>query len=176
MQIDESKLADLVERAVERGAAQALAKHEADTAKQGGLRTYQHAADWVRMVNSITWSIASFYLLSAVIAMNVALTRPAGSFERHAISATWIALLVLWAVVDFVYLSTARHARGAIDGIEKDAAFGSNFYTDQRRTRLFKGKALDILLGLTGLLLITLWIQIGWVWSDPPIAKIQMIQ
>lgn len=169
---------ELVSAVVE-AAARGAAGGAVDNEKQSNLeRTYQHAADWLRMANSITWNVASVYLVSSVFAMNTALTRPAGSTERHTIGIIWLVLLVIWFLVDLIYLQSASHARAKIAEVENDGAFkGAKFYLNQKEQWWFWGPGvLNILLVFSALALAALWIAVTFVWPDLPPAEMRMIQ
>ena len=125
--MDQAEL-EAVKRAVTEGIEQARVKFVSDADIEAHARTYQHATEWVRMCNSITWTVASVYLVSAVLAMNTAVSRPAGSHERTVIGVILILLLVVWLLVDFVYLRSAAHARNEIEKLEtKDTFRGVHF-------------------------------------------------
>jgi len=121
---------------------------------------YQHAGDWVRLANSLTWTIASVYLVSAVLAMNGALQRAEEDYMRIVIAAVWIALLVMWLIIDNIYLGSARHARRIIERIEEDWPPPLQFYTSQKRDGIGGSGILTGLLYASAATLAAAWLVI----------------
>src|SRR5258708_15723272 len=51
-----------------------LLKEQNDALADEAIKaSYQQAADWVKMVNSVTWTLSSIYLVAAIIALNGAM-------------------------------------------------------------------------------------------------------
>jgi hypothetical protein len=73
---------------------------------------YQQAADWVKLANSITWTMSSIYLVGSLLALN-------GALAQHLIATPWrprigiavVTLSVIWLVFDLIYFISARSAR-----------------------------------------------------------------
>jgi hypothetical protein len=73
---------------------------------------YQQAADWVKLANSVTWTMSSIYLVGSLLALN-------GALAQHLIATPWrprigiavVILSVIWLVFDVVYFVSARSAR-----------------------------------------------------------------
>jgi hypothetical protein len=91
---------------------------------------YQHAGDWLRMVNMITWTLASIYLVGAVIALNGAL-QSHDSRWRLTVGLSVFLLSLIWGGVDYIYEYSAKCARVKLENIEAGWGKDSQFYTDQ---------------------------------------------
>jgi hypothetical protein len=91
---------------------------------------YHQAADWVRTVNTVTWSLGSIYLVAAILALNGAVQ------QTNQVWRTWIglgiiALVGIWLVIDGAYLRSARSAREYLKNIERQWPNHEGFYSNQ---------------------------------------------
>jgi hypothetical protein len=87
---------------------------------------HQQASDWVRMVNSITWTLSSIYLVGAIIALNGA-SQSKDPVWRVVVGWAVAGLGVVWLLVDWVYARSSAVARSKLVALEaswdEDAAF-----------------------------------------------------
>ncbi len=94
---------------------------------------YQQAADWVRMVNSVTWTLGSIFLLGALITLNGAMQVKDGEAWRTVVGCGVIVLALFWAVIDCIYARSSRRARDAVEKIERKWGDERQFFTKQRK-------------------------------------------
>jgi len=86
----------------------------ADAAKM----VYAEAGNWVRMVNTITWTLGSIFLVGAIIATNV-LTAQTSPWRGTV--ALWIIFLCLiWLLIDILYWVSIWTPRSILESVEKD--------------------------------------------------------
>jgi hypothetical protein len=93
---------------------------------------YQQAADWVKLANNVTWTMTSIYLIGALLALN-------GSLNQQVINTPWrpwvglavVLLSIVWLIVDFVYLLSARSARNVLAATEALWKEHSRFFYGQ---------------------------------------------
>jgi hypothetical protein len=121
---------------------------------------YQHAGDWVRLANTITWTLASVYLVAAVFAMNAAVQRAEDDPVRLVLAILWIALLSIWLAIDNMYLSSAQQARHVLERIEAEWPQPYQFYTQQKRAGLAGSRRLTGLLYLSATVIVLAWVTI----------------
>lgn len=121
---------------------------------------YQNAGDWIRLANSVTWTLASVYLVAAVLAMNAAMQRAVDDPIRLVLAFVWVALLSIWIAIDRLYLKSARQARTVVERIEESWPEPYRFYTLQRTERLGGSKTLTYLLYTSGLVIVLAWAAI----------------
>jgi hypothetical protein len=114
---------------------------------------YQHAGEWVRMVNTITWTLTSIFLVGAVIALNGAMQKnPEDDVWTHKIGWCVVGLSAIWLAVDIVYEWTAIRARTILQNLEGDENWqGPKLYTDQ----------------VTGVLYYVSWLMVFLIWATP---------
>ncbi len=86
---------------------------------QAEIVTYQQAADWLKMVNTVTWTMGSIYLAAAFVALNGALSESlVDTVWRHVIGVAVCALSLIWFHVDNIYSSSAQKARAKLKALE----------------------------------------------------------
>ena len=92
---------------------------------------YQQAGDWLRMVNTITWSLTSIFLVGAILALNSAVQK--NDIEwTHAVGWNVFYLSCIWGFVDFINECSAIGARRRLTTIENTFPVGvEKFYTKQ---------------------------------------------
>ena len=81
---------------------------------------YQQASDWLRMVNTITWTLSSIFLVGAIIALNGASQNSALPEWRLAAYLLVLILCLIWWRVDWVYTQSAIEARNKLVAIEQN--------------------------------------------------------
>ena len=89
-----------------------------DAGEQTTRLSYQQGADWVRMCNSISWSLGSIYVVAAIIALNGAMQQGVKPEWRTVIGWVVVFLALAWALIDGAYLWSARTARNYLRSIE----------------------------------------------------------
>jgi hypothetical protein len=137
---------------------------------------YQQAADWVRMVNTITWTLFSIYLVSAVIALNGASQPGVDVAWRRTIAISVLVLCIVWGVVDWVYDVTLQAARKQLEKMEEGWDEENQFFTGQRKNpsiRIVEGRLIIVLIYapmvLIGLVAIFIALRgiVFWDWPLP---------
>jgi hypothetical protein len=95
---------------------------------------YQQAGDWVRMVNTITWTLGSIYLAGSFIVLNAALgPQLIDKNWRPLIGLAVVCLCVIWLVVDSVYLWSVSAARRKLVAIEEN--WPTKFFKEQENSK-----------------------------------------
>ena len=92
---------------------------------------YQQAAAWVQMANTLTWTLASAYVLASAVTFGAAINA-GGNVLGLGLSIFWISLLAIWLDIDQLYLEAAKHAREVLEKLEQDFPPEERFYTSQR--------------------------------------------
>jgi hypothetical protein len=102
--------------------------------------TYQQAADWLKMVNAITWSLGSVFLVAGIIALNGAMQMN-DSHWRGVVGVGVVTLSLIWIIVDLVYDRSAVAARKQLVRIEDQwgANLDDRFYTRLSKKRASRG-------------------------------------
>jgi hypothetical protein len=79
---------------------------------------HQHAADWLRMVNTTVWTLNSIFLVGSIIAFSNA--QAASLPWKH--TAGWIVfvLCIVWLVADITYTISAYRARTILNKVEAE--------------------------------------------------------
>ena len=78
---------------------------------------YGQASDWLRMVNTITWTLSSIFLVGAIIAVNGASQSGVDPAWRIAAYVLVFVLCAIWWRVDWIYAQSAIKARAVLDRI-----------------------------------------------------------
>jgi hypothetical protein len=107
---------------------------------------YEHAAQWLRMVNTITWTLSSLYLAVAIVALNT--VRDAPKEWKHTIGWTVFGLCCVWFCVDVIYAFSSLKARSILTKIEADTAWPAELklYTWQAQWTAADGSKEPIIL------------------------------
>jgi hypothetical protein len=79
--------------------------------------SYQQAGDWVRMSNTVMWSLGSIYIVAAIIALNGAVQSTVATW-RTAVGMIVALLALTWLVADIAYSSSTRAARKYLRDVE----------------------------------------------------------
>ena len=79
---------------------------------------YAQAGSWIQMVNYVTWTLASAFVLGSLVALSAALQRPEFDEMRLVMPVVWFPLALAWIVFDRTYLKTADVARAVVNKIE----------------------------------------------------------
>jgi hypothetical protein len=104
-------------------------KEAARFAEERMRLSYQQAADWVKMSNSITWTMSSIYLVGSLLALNGALsTQLIGTPWRPRIGLAVVILCGLWLAFDLVYLFSSFDARKRLAQMENSWAEPRFYY------------------------------------------------
>jgi hypothetical protein len=99
---------------------------------------YQQAADWLRLVNTVTWTLSSIFFVGAVIALSNAIQSHDASW-RLVIGLGVLSSVAIWAYFDQRYSKTAANARSALKEIESRWDPKFQFYTAQEKSVRFAG-------------------------------------
>jgi hypothetical protein len=93
---------------------------------------YENAAHWLRMVNTITWTLTSIFLVVAIVALNNA--QGAAPEWKHTIGYTIFGLCWVWFAVDLIYGISSLKARWILEDMEKTKGWTPSWklYTWQR--------------------------------------------
>ena len=121
---------------------------------------YQQAGDWVRMVNTITWTLVSVFLVASVIAMNSAVFSLT-NWLPGVIVVVQIILAGIWYKFDEDYADSARKARETLRTLERGFPAELRFYTDQQSESAIQLN--NVLKGSVAVLILA-WIAIGVIW------------
>jgi hypothetical protein len=115
---------------MERNAA--LAAQNAALLPEAIKLSYQQAADWVKMVNTVTWTLSSIYLAATLVALNASFALP----WRPLVGIVVVILCFVWAGIDTIYATSVRSARAYLEGIERDWGIANprGFFSYQRGT------------------------------------------
>jgi hypothetical protein len=92
---------------------------------------YQEASHWLRMVNTITWTLGSIFLAGAIIAINGASQNGVDPYWRAAAYILVVILCAVWWRVDFIYSQSAIKAREFLVSVERVWADADAFYRSQ---------------------------------------------
>lgn len=92
---------------------------------------YQEASQWLRMVNLITWTLNSIFLVGAMVALNGAAQQTADVVWRYAACVAAILLCIVWRSVDNIYSVSATKARAFLCVAEADWGPASFYRTTQ---------------------------------------------
>lgn len=123
---------------------------------------YQQAAGWVQMVNTLTWTLASFYLLSSAVMLGTAINEKDSVILHILFPIIWLALLGIWVAIDCVYLASARHARHTLERIEAEFPTSDRFFRSQKANGFGKNTINNLLYGTAGVFAIA-WIAVLWI-------------
>ena len=85
---------------------------------------YQQASDWLRMVNTITWTLSSIFLVGAIIAVNGASQANALPHWRLTAYLLVVILCLIWWRVDWIYSEFRK--RGAFNACSHRAGVVSD--------------------------------------------------
>lgn len=97
---------------------------------------YQQASAWVAMVNTITWTLGSIFLVAGIIALNGAINTN-DLHWRHVAGFGVIALALIWLLMDVLYGISAVHARSQLREIEEQwQRHGRGFFLRQKDLRV----------------------------------------
>jgi hypothetical protein len=115
---------------------QLIAELKKQGAAEGGLTdqdkaVYAEAGHWVRMVNTVTWTLmlaVAPALIGLIVAAHTSTTIPKWIF---AVGSGIIALL--WLYFDYLYEVSANKARAFLSGIEQTKNFGHKLYDQQQK-------------------------------------------
>ena len=99
-------------------------------ADPAALAAYAQAGSWLQMVNTITWTLTSIFLVGAIIALNGASQNP-DVYWRLAVCLLVIILCIAWGAVDYVYSKSAWKAREKLRRLEGRWVEDHKFYCDQ---------------------------------------------
>jgi uncharacterized protein YukE len=97
--------------------------------------SYQQASDWVRMVNSITWTLSSIYLVGAIIALNGVMQKGVDPAWRFTVGLVVAGLCLVWAAVDVSYVVMSLDARKTLVSIEAEWKSKFPMYTQQMQRK-----------------------------------------
>ena len=103
--------------------------------EQATTLSYQQAAEWVRMCNTVTWSLGSIYVVAAVIALNGAMQQGPSAAWRSVAGWLVVFMVIVWAVIDCAYLRSAKSAREYLRNIEtswREQPVGGGFFVRQQ--------------------------------------------
>jgi hypothetical protein len=131
--------------------------------------SYQQAADWLRMVNMITWTLSSIYLVGAIIALNGVMQKGVDPVWRFTVALGVAGLCLVWAAVDACYMTTSFEVRKTLVEIETEWKSKFPIYTEQlkrKKLRFFLNFILVYtpILGLFSAALLVAFNK----WSPPP--------
>jgi hypothetical protein len=125
-------------------------------ADQRTTLSYQQASEWVRMCNTITWSLGSIYVVAAILALNGAMQQ-SSMVWRSVVGALVVLLVVAWALIDWSYLQSASSARKHLREIETgwrgQEPIGGGFFTRQEQRHKFAFELVRFVLGASAALL-----------------------
>ena len=128
-------------------------------ADQRTTLSYQQASEWVRMCNTITWSLGSIYVVAAILALNGAMQQ-SSMVWRSVIGVLVVLLVVAWALIDWSYLQSASSAREHLREIETSwrgqEPTGGGFFTRQEQRHKFTFELVRFVLGASAALLFVL--------------------
>jgi hypothetical protein len=83
---------------------------------------YQHAAEWLRMVNGTIWTLNSIFLVGSILALNTAAQSTVLPHWKK--TAGWVVLVmcVVWFVADLTYTMSGWRARYLLSQFDSDLA------------------------------------------------------
>jgi hypothetical protein len=145
-----------------------------DLATPAGERcklAYQQASDWLRMVNTITWTLSSIFLVGAIIALNGASQPTADPAWRLGAYLLVFVLCAIWWRVDWIYGQSALKAREMLVRIEENWAPTHAFYRSQNdavSVRLSKSVARCIYLPILAVMLLAAFLAAKTIYATYP--------
>jgi len=128
---------------------------------------YSEAGNWVRMANTVTWTLAGVFAAILVAAIYMAMTT---SVPRWLLVSISVVVGGFWFWIDRVYENTAVAARNILVGLERTKGFeGMRLYTEQSKAIPGWYSTNIHLLAILALLLV------GWViiWDIPPVPPVK---
>jgi hypothetical protein len=96
---------------------------------------YTQGGSWISLVNVITWTLASVYILGSFFSLQDTLKSDEYSAFRLIMPIVWLSLCIPWVVIDKAYLDAAKSARATLRRIEEEFPNGCKFYTEQPASR-----------------------------------------
>ena len=79
---------------------------------------YAQACGWIQMVNYVTWTLASAFVLASLVSITSTLQRTEFDEIRLVMPIVWVPLCIAWFVFDRTYVNTAKVARAVVNRIE----------------------------------------------------------
>lgn len=94
-----------------------MAEHEASVHPLAE-RIYGEASHWVRMANTLTWTIGGLFVPSSLAAVALVVSRPVPEPGRVLLAVASLALFGFWIYVSRLYGTSAAIARDVLEHIE----------------------------------------------------------